>query len=65
MSLIYIATLILNLRFYIKYIKQYQPKKWKVVALKAIKELWEQYKEVKIFKLNALTFTPSRTRIRI
>ena len=48
MSLIYIATLVLNPIFYIRYIILYQPKKQRVAALKKVKELQEQYREVKI-----------------
>jgi hypothetical protein len=50
MSLIYAAALILNPMFRTRYIKLYWPWKWKTAAFKAVKELWEQYREADILK---------------
>ena len=58
MSLIYVAALILNPMFCTRYIEQYWPRKWKAAALKAVKELQEQYREAKIPKPEAPAFTP-------
>ncbi len=50
MSPIYAAALILNPMFRTRYIELYWPRKWKTAALKAVKELWEQYRETNILK---------------
>jgi hAT family protein len=58
MSPIYAAALILNPRFRTRYIEQYWPRKWRAVALKAVKELWEQYREANISEPDTPAFTP-------
>src|SRR5882757_1397841 len=50
MSLIYAAALILNPMFRTRYIELYWPRKWKTAAFKAVKELWEQYREADILE---------------
>src|SRR5206468_1901646 len=50
MSPIYAAILILNPIFCMRYIELYWPWKWKIIALKAVKELWEQYREADILE---------------
>jgi hypothetical protein len=45
---IYAAALTLNPMFRTRYIELYWPRKWKTAALKAVKELWEQYREADI-----------------
>ncbi len=57
MSPIYAATLILNPIFRTRYIKLYWPRKWKTAALKAVKELWEQYRKANIPKPAAPAIT--------
>jgi hypothetical protein len=56
-SLIYAAALILNPMFHIRYIELYWPWKWKTAALKAVKELWEQYREADIPKPATMPFS--------
>jgi len=57
-SLVYIAALILNPMFCTRYIKLYWPRKWKMAALKVVRELWKQYREADISEPAAPAFTP-------
>jgi hypothetical protein len=57
MSPIYVAALILNLMFRTRYIELYWPRKWKTAAFKAVKELWEQYKEADILEPAIMPFS--------
>jgi hypothetical protein len=56
MSPIYAAALILNPMFRTRYINLYWPRKWKTAALKAVKELWEQYREADILEPAIMPF---------
>jgi hypothetical protein len=58
MSPVYAAALILNPMFRTRYIELYWPRKWKTAALKAVRELWEQYREADIPEPAAPAFTP-------
>ena len=56
MSLFYVAALVLNPIFCIRYINLYQPRKWRALALAKVKKLWERYREAKILAPTIIPF---------